>query len=72
MKKLITICAAVTVVLAVSGVVQAALYTYDVSPADLGDKDSWGSNVPFGYDGTGGDRIPIGTDAMGGAPWLWR
>ena len=61
MKKVITICA----VLGFVCVAQATMYTYDVAPGDLGDQDSWGSNVPFGYDAT---FVPIGSTTMSGAP----
>jgi len=70
MKTFMTICAVVTMMLAASGVAQAALYNYDVAPSDLGNRDAWASNVPFGYDHPDTPPMnykPIGTDAMGGA-----
>ena len=51
--KLMTMCAVVGMILAISGVAQATIYTYDVSPGDLADGptfDNGRGGVPFGYD----------------------
>jgi len=69
MRKLITICAVVTMVLAVSGVAQATAYTYDVGPGDLaggGAFDNGRGGEKFGYDP---DSVkPIGIGGSTGAP----
>ena len=70
MRKLITICAVVTMILAVSGVAQAGVtaYTYDVGPGDLaggGAFDNGQGGEPFGYDHD--QAPPIGVDVAGPA-----
>ena len=70
MKKLITICVVVTLILAVSGVAQATLYTYDVGPGDLVDGPTFANGQggePFGYDHgpSPAQGPPIGVEVAG-------
>ena len=68
MKKLITICLVVTMILVVSSVAQATIFNYDVSPGDLADGPTFlngRGGEKFGYDP---DSVkPIGSSQTGPA-----